>query len=130
MSSPAHCVSEPLHVLFQVQPLCAWQVDCVENVPHADGVPEHVLVPAFHVQPSRFWQVVWVTSDEQLVGKPEHDAVDWHPRQLLQPYTEPHVEQDVYVGDPLQKPAPASDAQPGQLVLEQPRDAPHCWHVE
>lgn len=119
----------PPHWLFHEQPLCAVHVDCVEKVPHADGVPEHVLVPAFHVQPRRFWQVVCDTSDEQLDGKPEHDAVDEHPRQLLQPYTEPQVEHDEYTGDPLQTPAPASDAHPGQLVLEQPREAPHCWHV-
>jgi hypothetical protein len=29
---------------------------------------------------------------------------------------------------PLQEPAPASDAQPGQVVLLQPRAKPHCWH--
>jgi hypothetical protein len=78
-----HGVIVPEQVFVHVHPLCAWQVVCAENVPHADGVPEQDV--PFHAHPAMPWQptcVFWIVHE---FGVPEQRPDDAQPAQLLQP---------------------------------------------
>jgi hypothetical protein len=121
-----HELRLPVHWFVHEQPACAPQVACVPNVVHSEGLLVQ-LVP-LHEQPDCATHVTCVVKLKHAVAEPVQLAVVEQPGQLLHPMPVAQFAHVPHEGKPLQKPAPASDTQPGHAV-HVPREFAHCWHV-